>query len=140
MFLKIYNNSNCYEYIFTYLEDETVWSMMSLILFMNLLLCKDIYLSCLLILYSLTSLMMFPMSYPLPPWSHITSDLWTLSAVMRSQLIVKCEVLTSHHLYWRLEIRHFYYYYDMSLLLFTVTLSHSHTNISPLIGALDRVG
>ena len=30
------------------------------------------------------------------PWSHITSDLFTVSAVMRSQLMVKCEVFTAH--------------------------------------------
>ena len=52
-------------------------------------------------------------------WSHITSDLFTLSAVMRSQLIVKCSVFTTYtgdH-----AGGHFYYYYDMSLLLSTLT-------------------
>ena len=62
---------------------------------------------------------------------HITSDLFTLSwAVMRSQLILKWNV---HHLYWRLYYwGHFYYYYDMSLLLSTATVKYqtNETTIS----------
>ena len=89
--------------------------MMSLILFMELFPSEDIYLSCLLILYFLTSLMMLPkMIYS----SALGSDLFTPLPVGCDEKSADCKVKCSPPILERRGLGgHFYYYYDMSLLL-----------------------